>query len=270
MNIDQHYQDSLDYIYSFIENSVTHQHPPRLQDTDLSRMRDLLSALGDPHEDFPSVHVAGSKGKGSVSVLCATVLQTANYKVGLFTSPHLQDFEERIQINRIPINRERFVELVDEIKPFVRNIPGLNTFEITTALSFLYFSREAVDIAVVEVGLGGRLDATNLIIPQVSIITALFLEHTTILGDTLAEIAFEKAGIIKDGVPIVLSPQKEEAFRVIKEIAERKQAPLILVGGDYEYELVENGKIIRLKNGEVISETSMVYWPYCDYFRPSE
>lgn len=248
MNIDQDYQDSLDYIYSFIDNSVTHQHPPSLQETDLSRMRNLLSALNDPHEDFPSVHVAGSKGKGSVSALCATVLQAAGYKVGLFTSPHLQDFEERIQINRISIDRERFVELVDEIKPFVSNIPGLNTFEITTALSFLYFSKEEVDIAVVEVGLGGRLDATNLITPQVSIITALFLEHTTILGNTLAEIAFEKAGIIKEGVPVVLSPQEKEALGVVEEIAGKKQAPLILVGKDYDYELKK-----RSYDGQIFS-----------------
>lgn len=237
MNIDQHYQNSLDYIYSFIDNSLTHQRHPTLQEADLSRMAALMNALGDPHNDFPSIHVAGSKGKGSVSVLCATVLQSAGYKVGLYTSPHLQDFEERIQIDRNPMDRETLSCLVDEIKPYVKSIPGLNTFEITTALSFLYFSREKVDIAVIEVGLGGRLDATNLITPRVSIITSLYLEHTKILGATLSQIAFEKAGIIKQGIPVVLSPQKEEALIAVKEIAAQRQAPLIQIGKDYLYKL---------------------------------
>ena len=239
MNIEQAYQDSLDFIYSFIENSVTHQHPPSLIETDLSRMTRLLEKLGQPHKDFPSVHVAGSKGKGSVSVFCATSLQAAGYKVGLFTSPHLQDFEERIQIDRVPIPRDRLVALIDEIKPHVTSIPGLNTFEITTVLSFLYFSREEVEIAVIEVGLGGRLDATNVITPKVSIISALFLEHTKILGETLPEIAFEKGGIIKQNVPVVLSPQRDDALAVISDIAKNKRAPLILVGKDYEFKRKE-------------------------------
>ena len=166
-----------------------------------------MNLLGNPQVKYPCIHVAGSKGKGSVSALCATALQQEGYKVGLYTSPHLRDFEERIQINRASIDREAFVTLVDELKPYISSIPELNTFEIATALAFLFFYRENVDIAVIEVGLGGRLDATNVILPKVSVITALYLEHTNILGDTLAQIAFEKAGIIKPGIPVVVSPQ---------------------------------------------------------------
>jgi dihydrofolate synthase/folylpolyglutamate synthase len=168
-------------------------------------------------------------------VFCATVLESAGYKVGLYTSPHLKDFEERIQINRQPIGRETLVDLVDELRPVIESIKDINTFEIMTALAFIYFSRADVDIAVIEVGLGGRLDATNVISPVVSVITALYLEHTNILGDTLSKIAFEKAGIIKTGIPVVLSPQRDEALQTVLEIANQRQAPVTLVGEHYQF-----------------------------------
>ncbi|MBS1249718.1 MAG: Folylpolyglutamate synthase [Chloroflexi bacterium] len=234
-NIENQYQLALDYIYSFVDYSRTHQDNLAPENFDLSRMRDFVAALGNPQDDFKSIHIAGSKGKGSTAAFCATALQEAGYKVGLYTSPHLKDFEERIQINRQPIPRANLVDLVEEIKPHVAAIPRLTTFEIMTGLGFLHFSRQRVDVAVVEVGLGGRLDATNVLTPCVAVITALYLDHTSILGDTLEEIAAEKAGIIKSGVPVVLAPQKENASRVVSAAAHRKAAPLTRVGVEYVY-----------------------------------
>jgi dihydrofolate synthase/folylpolyglutamate synthase len=229
------YQEALDYIYSFVDFSRTHQENLSPENFDLSRMVHFMDLLGSPQDKFPSLHIAGSKGKGSVSAFCASVLEKAGYQVGLYTSPHLKDFEERIQINQKPMPREVLVSYVDEIKPVVSKVPGLTTFEIMTGLGFLYFAREDVDIGVIEVGLGGRLDATNIITPQVSVITSLYLDHTSILGDTIEEIAFEKGGIIKDGVPVISAPQVEKAISIIREIAQKKGAREVEVGRDYSY-----------------------------------
>jgi dihydrofolate synthase/folylpolyglutamate synthase len=160
----------------------------------------------------------------------------AGYRVGLYTSPHLDDYCERIQIDGSPLAHEQLVALVDEVKPAVARVPKLTTFEITTAIGFLAFARAGVDAAVVEVGLGGRLDATNVATPRVSVITSLSMDHTAVLGDTLAKIAGEKAGIIKDAVPVVSSPQKEEALEVLLRVAREKNASLTVVGRDVKYE----------------------------------
>jgi dihydrofolate synthase/folylpolyglutamate synthase len=181
--------------------------------------------------------VAGTKGKGSVSAFCASVLEAEGYKVGLYTSPHLRDFEERIQVNGDPLSRKDLVALVEQIKPHVAAVPRLTTFEISTALGFWHFARQKVDVAVIEVGLGGRLDATNVILPRVSVITSLSLDHTYVLGDTLGEIAAEKSGIIKPGVPVVLAPQAEEARRVVAQVAGEHNAPLLQVGKDILYSI---------------------------------
>ncbi|OQY27326.1 MAG: hypothetical protein B6243_13090, partial [Anaerolineaceae bacterium 4572_5.2] len=159
-NIETQYQQALDYIYSFVDYSRTHQDNLSPENFDLARMRDFMTLLGNPQQDYKSIHIAGSKGKGSTAAFCSAALQEEGYKVGLYTSPHLKDFEERIQINRESISRSDLVNLVEEIKPHVDAIPRLTTFEITTGLGFLHFSRQGIDIAVVEVGLGGRLDAT--------------------------------------------------------------------------------------------------------------
>jgi len=185
MNMPSKYQQALDYIYSFVDFSRTHQENLSPENFDLTRMERFMEILGSPQDDFPSLHIAGSKGKGSVSALCASVLGRAEYKVGLYTSPHLKDFEERIQVDQTPISREVLVEYVEEIKPAVDSVPGLTTFEIMTGLAFLFFSRAKVDLAVIEVGLGGRLDATNIITPEVSVITSLYLDHVSILGDSI-------------------------------------------------------------------------------------
>jgi dihydrofolate synthase/folylpolyglutamate synthase len=240
MEIEPQYQETLDYLYSHIDYSLqkTFRYSP--EKFDLARMRDFMSALGNPEREYKILHVAGTKGKGSVSALCASAIQKSGNRVGLYTSPHLQDYAERIQVDGAPISHADLIALVEEIKPFVAASPEITTFEITTALAFLYFARLGVDTAVLEVGLGGRLDATNVCIPNVTVITSISYDHTDLLGDTLAEIAGEKAGIIKSEVPVVVSPQSEDALQAIKEIALQRQAPLTQVGQDYHYRLVEN------------------------------
>jgi dihydrofolate synthase/folylpolyglutamate synthase len=232
------YQDALDYIYSFVDYSRTHQANLSPENFDLSRMVEFMNLLGSPQLEFPSLHVAGSKGKGSVSAFCASVLQAAGFKVGLYTSPHLKDFEERMQINRVPISRNTLAEYVEEIKPAVETIPKLTTFEIMTGLAFLFFARQKVDIAVIEVGLGGRLDATNIITPLVSVITSLYLDHVSILGDTLEQIASEKGGIIKPGIPVICAPQEPKALEVIRTIAQENKSKLVEIKRDYPYSIV--------------------------------
>ncbi len=196
----------------------------------------LMEELGNPQEQYPIIHVAGTKGKGSVAALCASALKAAGYKTGLYTSPHLWDYTERIQINGEPISHEQLIELVEEVKPAVAKIPKLTTFEITTALGFLAFDKNDVNAAVIEVGLGGRLDATNIVTPKVSVITSLSYDHMAVLGNTLAEIAGEKAGIIKEGVPVVSAPQTDEALQVLERIAKVKNSLFILVGNDVKFE----------------------------------
>jgi dihydrofolate synthase/folylpolyglutamate synthase len=244
------YQEVLDYIYSFVDFSRTHQSNLSPENFDLTRMVDFMDRLDSPHTTFPTLHIAGSKGKGSVSAFCASILQAAGFKVGLYTSPHLKDFEERMQVNQIPISRATLVEYVEEIKPIIESVPKLTTFEIMTGLAFLFFAREQVDIGVIEVGLGGRLDATNIITPLVSVITSLYLDHVTILGDTLEEIAGEKGGIIKPGVPVVCAPQEGKALQVIRDIAAQQNSKLVEVEEEYPYQIIS-----KSLDGQVYSMT---------------
>ncbi len=229
------YQQALDYLFSFVDYSLVRSFRYSEGQFDLGRMCQLLERLGNPQEAFRTLHVAGTKGKGSVSALAASALRAAGYRVGLYTSPHLHDFCERIQVDGLPISHEELVGLLEEVRPAVEAIPRLTTFEITTALGFLYFERQGVDAAVVEVGLGGRLDATNVVDPLVSVITSLSYDHMAVLGNTLARIAGEKAGIIKPGRPVVSAPQKEEALAVIREVAAEQRAPLTLVGSQVRF-----------------------------------
>ena len=157
-----------------------------------------------PHKKFKTIHVAGTNGKGSTSHMLASVLAKAGYKVGLYTSPHLKDFRERIRINGDVIPEQEVVDFVEKHQPIFERVKP-SFFEMTVALAFDYFAREKVDIAVIEVGLGGRLDSTNIITPELSVITNISFDHTDLLGDTLPKIAFEKAGIIKPNVPVVIS-----------------------------------------------------------------
>lgn len=227
------YQDALDYLYTFVDFSLTRAFRYSPDKFDLQRMRDFAEYLGNPQEDYPIIHVAGTKGKGSVAAICASVLHAAGYKTGLYTSPHLQEFTERIQINNEQIPRSEFVGLINEFKPYLDSGTKLTTFEIATAMAMLYFSRQGVNAAVFEVGLGGRLDATNIVHPTVCVITSISYDHSEFLGDTLAKIAWEKAGIIKKGVPLVVSPQKDEARIAIETAADENSVRLIQVGRDY-------------------------------------
>jgi dihydrofolate synthase/folylpolyglutamate synthase len=240
MDTEKAYNLALDYLYSFVDYSLKHASELAKADFNLERMFALMDSLGDPHTQYPVIHVAGTKGKGSVSVLAASALTAAGYKTGLYTSPHLQDYAERIQVDGQPVPHGELAELVDEIKPAVARVPYLTTFEITTALGFLYFACQDCDAAVIEVGLGGRLDATNIVTPRVSVITSLSLDHTLVLGDTLAKIAGEKAGIIKPGVPVVSASQKDEALGVLVRIAGERGCDFTLVGRDVKLETLSH------------------------------
>ncbi len=233
--LEQRYQELLDFLYSFIDYSLKRNFRNAAEKFNLDRMRQFMHLLGDPQKDYGIIHVAGTKGKGSVSSFCASILVAQGYKTGLYTSPHMVEFTERIRINGEEIEKADLVELVAEIKPLTVEIPEITTFELTTALAFLHFSRQEVDYAVFEVGLGGRLDATNIVDPIIAVITSISYDHTKILGDTLTEIAGEKGGIIKPGIPVVVAPQKEEARLRLEQIAAERNAPLIQVGRDYLY-----------------------------------
>ncbi|HEY45275.1 MAG TPA: bifunctional folylpolyglutamate synthase/dihydrofolate synthase [Anaerolineae bacterium] len=233
--IEQRYQEALDYLYSHIDYSVERSYRYSPEVLDLKRVHALVQALGDPHRKYRSVHIAGTKGKGSVSAMIASILQAAGYKTGLYTSPHLQRFTERIRVDDHEIDKAEIVELVGILKPHIEAIQQLTVYEIITALAFLSFARNEVEVAVFEVGLGGRLDATNVITPMASVITSLSYDHMHLLGESLSDIAREKAGIIKSGVPVISAPQQHEAERVVEDAAHSLDAPLSLVGRDWLY-----------------------------------
>jgi len=240
MDTETAYNQALDYLYSYVDYSLKKSSELAKAEFHLDRMFALLEALGNPHQVYPIIHVAGTKGKGSTSALAASALQAAGYRTGLYISPHLQDFVERIQVNGQPVSHAGLAELVELVKPAVAKIPKLTTFEINTALGFFYFARQNVDAAVIEVGLGGRLDATNVVTPRVAVITSLSYDHMAVLGNTLTAIAGEKAGIIKEDVPVVSSPQKDEALVVLERVAKERHASLTLIGRDLFYKAGEH------------------------------
>jgi dihydrofolate synthase/folylpolyglutamate synthase len=233
------YQQALDYIYSFIDQEKLQPDKYEPRRFDLANMHALMSMLGDPHRHLRAVHMAGTKGKGSTCAMVASVLQAAGYRVGLFTQPHLHTFRERIQINRRLMSEEEMVNLLERQRPSIEKLPDPSTFEIMTALAFQYFAEQEVDFAVIETGLGGRLDTTNVLDPRVAVITSISYDHTYILGNTLEEIAGEKAGIIKEGKPLVCAPQQTEALEIIIETCQARSAPLVLLGRDWLWERTE-------------------------------
>ena len=194
---------------------------------DLTNTITLCEHLGNPHLKFKSIHVAGTNGKGSVSHMLAAILQTAGYNTGLYTSPHLKDFRERIKVNGDEISEKFIIAFTEKIKPLIEEIEP-SFFEITVAMAFDYFAEQKVDVAVVEVGLGGRFDSTNIITPELSVITNIGWDHMNILGDSLGKIAFEKAGIIKHDVPVVIGQTLPETRSIFNNIAAEKNAPLHL------------------------------------------
>ena len=215
------YQEALRYLYDAAP--AFHLVGAAAYKPGLDNVLALMAQFGNPHTKFHSIHVAGTNGKGSTSHLIAAVLQAAGYKVGLYTSPHLVDFRERIRINGQPIPQQEVVDFVEKIRNPQSPISHINPsfFEITMALAFDYFAKQQVDIAVVEVGLGGRLDSTNIITPLLSVITNIGFDHTEFLGNTLADIAREKAGIIKPNVPCVIGESDPETAPVFIEAAKR-------------------------------------------------
>jgi dihydrofolate synthase/folylpolyglutamate synthase len=228
------YAEALAYLYSLTnyERVPVENYAATLK---LDRVRELLARLGNPHKRYRTIHVAGTKGKGSTCAFIASCLRQLGLRVGLYTSPHLHSFRERIRVNDQMIEPEAVVALVQRIKDAAADLPDITTFEAATALGFLYFSNQDVDWAVIEVGLGGRLDATNVITPQVSVITSISYDHQHLLGDTLAAIASEKAGIIKPGVPVVSQSQPAEAMAVIERIAHERGSPLTAIGRHWRW-----------------------------------
>ncbi|NPV57169.1 MAG: bifunctional folylpolyglutamate synthase/dihydrofolate synthase [Anaerolineae bacterium] len=233
MTLETDYQNALDYLYSYVDYSLTRAFRYSPEKFDLGRMARLMSFMGDPQEKYRKVHVTGTKGKGSTSVMIASALQAAGYRVGFYSSPHLEDFTERIQVNHKTIHKEAFCELVEEIKNVAPRVSEVTTFELATAMAFQYFAQKNVDFAVIEVGLGGRLDATNVVVPDVSVITSISIDHVSVLGDTVQKIAIEKGGIIKPHKPVVVAPQSDEALKVLVGIAHERNSPVIEVGKDY-------------------------------------
>jgi len=229
------YKEALGYLYSLTNYEIKSSFAYAPQFFDLERVERLLDALGNPHRKFKSVHIAGTKGKGSTSAMLASILQTAGYRTGLYTSPHLHSFRERVQVDSALIPESAFAALVERIRPLAERDRELTTFEVATALAFVHFADAGVQTAVVEVGLGGRLDATNVIIPEVSVITTIGHDHMHILGNTLAEIAGEKAGIVKEGVPVVTAPQEPAALAVIRRVAADKGVPLHEVSREWQW-----------------------------------
>ncbi len=224
------YQETLDFMYAQLP--MYHRIGAAAYKADIKPTIDMMTALGNPEGKFRSIHVAGTNGKGSVSHFLASILQEAGYKVGLYTSPHLVDFRERIRINGEMIPKGDVVNFVAANYQLLTT-NSLSFFEMTVGMAFDYFAREKVDIAVVEVGMGGRLDSTNVIKPLLSVITNIGLDHTQFLGDTLEKIAVEKAGIIKEGVPVVIGETQPETAPVFLRVAEEHHAPITFADQRY-------------------------------------
>lgn len=245
------YRETMDYIHNTAKFGMNFG---------LKRTKRLLEYLGSPHEKLKCIHIAGTNGKGSTSAMVAEILKESGYKVGLYTSPFLEEFEERIQINSVNIPKEKLCSVIEKVSKAVDKVSkeGLGDpteFEIITAAMFLYYYEENIDIAVVEVGLGGRLDSTNILDPMLTVITSISYDHVGILGTTLKEIATEKAGIIKEGVPLVLYPVEEEAREAIVSVAKMKNCEINSVASnDAEFiKIIEEEKmyqVVRYNNEE--------------------
>lgn len=238
------YQETIEYLFNstpVFEKVGAKAYKPGLQTTET-----LDEHFGHPHRQFKSIHVAGTNGKGSCSHTLAAILQSEGYKVGLFTSPHLVDFRERIRVNGECISEQYIIDFVEKERRFFEPLHP-SFFELTTALAFKYFAEQKVDIAIIEVGLGGRLDCTNIITPILSIITNISKDHTQFLGNTLADIAGEKAGIIKPGVPVIIGEDLPETRPVFQQKAQKENSPIIFAQDENQQEVQKaehiNGKM---------------------------
>lgn len=233
------YPEAIDYLYSRLP--VFHRIGAKAIKPGLGNTLALCEALGNPHQKFRSIHVAGTNGKGSTSHMLAAIYQSAGYRVGLYTSPHLKAFTERIRLNGHPIPETEVARFVTENQQLIESIEP-SFFEVTVVMAFDFFARQSVDLAIIEVGLGGRLDSTNVIIPEASVITNIGFDHTDVLGDTLPQIAGEKAGIIKPGIPAIIGETQAETLDVFLNVAASVQAPIIRADQQYS---VEDGGVVQ-------------------------
>lgn len=241
------YSEALDYLYANLP--MFQRVGAAAYKADLTNTIRLCEVLDNPQRKFKSIHVAGTNGKGSSSHMLASILQEAKYKTGLYTSPHLKSFTERIRINGNDVSEAFVIEFVNRIQPMIDEIKP-SFFEITVAMAFEYFVQEKVDIAVIEVGLGGRLDSTNVITPEVSLITNIGWDHQDLLGDTLEKIALEKAGIIKSGVPVVISERQDGIDDVFLATAKEHNAPIYFASDQFDASLIDD-KYHLFKDGSV-------------------
>jgi dihydrofolate synthase/folylpolyglutamate synthase len=239
------YQQAIDYINGYTDyEKIGMPHDPAFYD--LRRVDELLSILGDPHQKAGSVHITGTNGKGSVAIMMAYALTAAGYSTGLYTSPHLHSWRERIRVDGEMISEAELAKLVSDLKPYVEEVNQratygqLTTFEFLTCMAFAYFGQKGVKFQVLEVGMGGKFDATSVITPMVAIITTIGLDHTDVLGNTLAQIAAEKCGIIKPESTVVISPQPPEAAQVIEKTCAERGAKLITVGKDVKWRTLDS------------------------------
>ncbi len=232
------YQQTIDYLFNRLP--MFSRIGASAYKRDLHNTIALCEFLGNPHHRIKTIHIAGTNGKGSTSHMLASILQSAGYKTGLYTSPHLKDFRERFRINGEMISEDFVIGFTERITPAINAIEP-SFFEITVAMAFDWFAAEQVDIAVIETGLGGRLDSTNVISPELSVITNIGYDHMNLLGDTLEKIAFEKAGIIKPGIPVVVGETNAETKPVFEKVAAEKGIPLLFAdhlryAADWQYQ----------------------------------
>ncbi len=233
------YDQAMQYLFSVTDYERQQKLRYNVTTFDLERMNKLLKALGNPHKKTKSIHIAGTKGKGSTATMLARMIQANGYKVGLYTSPHVTSLHERIMVNAEMISRKEMLGLVNRLHPIIEKMSkkddGPTFFEIMTAIAFLHFQDSEVDISVIETGLGGRLDSTNVVNPELVGITHISIDHQNLLGDTIDRIAAEKAGVIKKGIPVVTVPQEQPAMRVLKKEANAQKAPLAVTGKDIDF-----------------------------------
>lgn len=251
------YKEALNYIYS--HTNFERKQMPKYDMTtlDLSRIETLTAKLGNPQQEFPVILIAGTKGKGSTAAIIERVLRAAGFKTGLYSSPHLHSFRERIRVAGEMVSETEIIERVNRLRPHADGILGLTAWEVMTALAFLTFSAEKIDVAVLEVGLGGRLDATNITEPVVSVITSISYDHTHLLGNTLAAIAYEKAGIIRQSGTVVSAPQFPEAMTTIETVCDEREAALTVVGEAFPWRI-----------GRVSLGGQSFFWKNTRYFLP--
>lgn len=241
--------ETLDAIYSYVDYSMTHVKETDASVFSLEKIQELLHRLGNPQQQFRSIHIAGTKGKGSVCAMLTAALTHAGLRVGFYSSPHLVRFNERFQIGFSEISDERLIEVTNTVFSVLDDHFRPSSFDLMTAIAFVYFYEEKVDFAVVETGLGGRLDSTNVLNPILTVITSISLDHTAFLGNTIEAIAGEKGGILKPVVPAILAPGRVEAMRVLRERAEEVDAPFVDVPGMYCCEVLDDtatGQFLRI------------------------